>query len=781
MQSYTAGAIDLPPPPEAISDAPQDLTNSPVHVHVLDGRSVEGQLEYLSYAQKQLVIGRPAKQDRLKLTFKQLAYLSFRDNLAVNIRGETPSHQPVRPPQDQIHTFKVALTNRQEIAGNMRTAFLDGGGLHVFQLTDGGHVIRLFFPQEAIAGYQLGEQIGEMLLHENKISVEQLEKALSKQRELRNKRIGDYLVESSRLSKEQLTRALSEQHKQQSKARNGETPQKIGDILMAEGSLTPEDIEKALARQKADRDRKLGDFLVEMGATDEDEVHRALAGKLGLPFIKLESVNIQEEALDKVPGSLAQKFNVMPLKMVGNRLMIAVDDPFNKEAVDTIQFITNTHLELSIATAGDIEKAILHHYSDANLNKDILDAENLHKLFDLDSQQQAELKEAERLGDGAPVVRLVTKLIVDAIRQRASDIHIRPGESEVDLLFRVDGNLRLQRTFNKALLNAVIGRIKIIGKMDITERRLPQDGRAQMIDGANRVDLRISVVPTVKGESAVIRLLNSRVGLKSINDLGFNPVDAENFADMLSRSYGLVLVTGPTGSGKSTTLYAALRQVIERNLNIITVEDPVEYRISGINQIQVNTVPGYTFARALRNILRHDPDVIMIGEIRDVETGKIAVESALTGHLVLSTLHTNNAPGAITRLLEMGMDPFMLNGTLLGVFAQRLVRRNCESCLAVEPIDPLARKALQIKPDETFFAGTGCNECHGTGIKGRVAAYELLQMTPALRALVHEGVSVDELRAQALRDGMVPLTDNALELARSKVIPLAEAYRVRLE
>ncbi|MEX0827417.1 MAG: GspE/PulE family protein, partial [Haliea sp.] len=336
-------------------------------------------------------------------------------------------------------------------------------------------------------------------------------------------------------------------------------------------------------------------------------------------------------------------------------------------------------------------------------------------------------------------------------------------------------------SFTKGLLSAVVGRIKIIGRMDIAERRLPQDGHAKIIDNGNAVDLRISVIPTVNGESVVIRLLNTQQGLKSIKELGFNENDAETFINLLNKSYGIILVTGPTGSGKSTTLYAALQEVIKSNLNIITVEDPVEYHIEGIEQIQVNTAPGFTFAKALRHILRHDPDVIMVGEIRDQETAKIAIESALTGHLVLSTLHTNDAPGAISRLLEMGIDPFLLNGALLGVFAQRLLRRNCPHCLAEENPEPRLLKALGITEPHKFYAGTGCEKCNDTGYRGRMAAYELLSITPSMHALIDRRAALEEIRGQAMKDGMVPLTQNALDQALQKKTSLAEVYRVRLE
>ncbi len=316
--------------------------------------------------------------------------------------------------------------------------------------------------------------------------------------------------------------------------------------------------------------------------------------------------------------------------------------------------------------------------------------------------------------------------------------------------------------------------------MNIAERRVPQDGRARVVEGGNVVDLRISIIPTVEGESVVIRLLNTEVGLKTISELGFSERDLPVFSDLIHKSYGIILVTGPTGSGKSTTLYAALEEVRKQNVNIITVEDPVEYHIPGIEQIQVNSAIGFTFARALRNILRHDPDVIMIGEIRDEETARIAVQSALTGHLVLSTLHTNDASGAVTRLMDMGIESYLLSSSLLGVLAQRLMRRNCIECAREEDVEPGIRISLGVPKDEVFYKGAGCERCNGTGYSGRLAVYELLLVTSGLRRLIKEGVASEQIQREAAKEGMVPLTANALSQARIGVTSLEEVYRVRL-
>jgi type IV pilus assembly protein PilB len=505
---------------------------------------------------------------------------------------------------------------------------------------------------------------------------------------------------------------------------------------------------------------------------------RELAVRLGVPLVELRDFDVDVHALSMVPEEFARTHLVLPLLMLHGRLVVAMCNPADPELLSMLHLVSGRSVDGVVAEEADLYGAIDRYYG---VREDNGSLQELESVAQRELELNMPVQEVERLGKEKPVVRLVNSIMLDAIHRGASDIHLRPGDKKVELLFRQDGTLVHVRELAKMLLPAVVARIKILGRMNIAERRLPQDGRARMVERGQIVDMRISVIPTVDGESVVIRLLNASAGLRTIGELGFNPHDAEAFTDLLHKSYGMLLVTGPTGSGKSTTLYAALQEVKKQNLNIITIEDPVEYHIDQIQQIQVNTAPGFTFARALRNILRHDPDVVMVGEIRDQETAKIAVESALTGHLVLSTLHTNDAPTTVTRLIEMGVESFLVKSSLLGVLAQRLVRLNCPQCKAPEPVDALMRKALGVPAEEKFFQSTGCPECNQTGFHGRKAVYELLLLTPALRTLLSPTVAADVIREQAARDGMVPLTTNAIELARSGQISLAEAYRVRLE
>lgn len=509
--------------------------------------------------------------------------------------------------------------------------------------------------------------------------------------------------------------------------------------------------------------------------TTEERIQRSLAERLSLPFVRLPDYAFDETVLDMIPAAFARKNDVIPLRVNKTHLLVAVARPMDQDLYQSLNFVTGLSIDVTVSTAKDIQWAVRKFYGAQDDELALESINNGHN--DHDGIQQ----ELERLSSERPIVRLVSNILVDAIERGASDIHIKPRDKNVELIYRMDGVLTSIRFFSKHLLPAVVSRIKIIGGMNIAERRVPQDGRCCVKHKNNLVDLRISIMPTVEGESVVTRLLNSDVGLKSISEVGFSMHDQEVFKGLLNKSNGIFLVTGPTGSGKSTTLYAALAEVQQQNVNILTIEDPVEYHMDGIQQIQINQATGYTFARALRNILRHDPDVILVGEIRDEETGKIAVESALTGHLVLSTLHTNDAAGAVTRLLEMGIESYLLNGCLLGVLAQRLVKKNCPHCLQKEPVDTLMRKTLGVSEDEVFYRSIGCEHCNNTGVTGRIAVYELLEMTDAIRKKVHAAITSVEITELAIADGMVALTENALARARAKDISLAEVYRVRLD
>ncbi|GGX39493.1 type II secretion system protein E [Saccharospirillum salsuginis] len=553
----------------------------------------------------------------------------------------------------------------------------------------------------------------------------------------------------------------------------------LGEVLVASGVITREQLSEALAEQTRHPGERLGTILSNRGWAHHEEVVSALAQLLALPQVDLASFDIDPAVIDRVPARFAREHTVIPLLEGHDHLYVAVSDPTSSELVDLLRFMTGKSIELAIATEEAIHTAISEHY-DQDEEREAL-AEMPAEYPAPESRTRRKQSSAHSDRDDRPIIQLVQNILADAMTRRASDIHLRPREDRLDLLYRIDGTLHTIRALNKRLMPRLVSRIKVLGNMDIAEHRLPQDGRYRLTQHGKTIDLRLSIIPSIRGESVVIRLLDTNFALKDLRSLGYSADDETRLRHILARNQGMFLVTGPTGSGKSTTLYTALTELTRTHRNIITVEDPVEYHLDGLTQIQTKSDIGYTFARALRHILRHDPDIIMVGEMRDEETAKMAVESALTGHLVLSTLHTNSASATLTRMLEIGIEPYLVNAALQGVLAQRLVRKNCPACREPEAVSDEVRSLLGVEPGETFHKSRGCDQCHHTGVKGRAAVYELLTVTPELRELIQPGVSAQLLEKQAVSDGMTPLTHHALSLARQGVIPLSEVYAVRLE
>lgn len=773
--------IEFAPIPFHVTSDKEVLNHARVVIHLLDGSVVHGKLVHYLAAHENMIVLHEPDLNAIDIPLEKVRYVLFRQHLKTpNATHPLHAHTENAVIPTTIQPYHVFFKDGAKLHGRTFTSSVDMAGLHLFQVADNEHVVRVFVPQQTIKTYHIGPLLGEQLVKTSHIKPEHIDRAVQQQEVLRNKKIAEYPEIRAALNSEDLKKILKSQS---SYIISGEQHiPRIGEMLIDEHLISQVQLDKALAEQNRDRSKKIGQILVEMNAISTETLHIALAHKLSIPFVKLREFDFPPNIFKLLPVDIAHKHSVVPLFIFEDRLVIAMDDPSHIETIDLLRFITGRNLEVTIATKEDIEWVINNYYSvEEYITEDLSAAEeeligNVPEKLDDD-----ELHEIMRLGKEKPIVHLVNSIIVDAIRRRASDIHIRPQEQRVDLFLRVDGTMIKVRSFSKGLLPAISSRIKIIGQMNIAERRLPQDGRARVKDHNDTVDLRISVMPSINGESIVMRLLNVHVGLKSVSDLGFSMHDEEKFVDLLNKNNGIFFVTGPTGSGKSTTLYAALKEIINQNVNIITVEDPVEYHIDGITQIQVQSNIGYTFARALRQILRHDPDVIMLGEVRDEETAKIAVESALTGHLVLSTLHTNDAASAIARMLEMGIQSYLLGPTILGILAQRLVRRNCSHCSDVEKVAPHVRKLLNVEEHEVFYKGVGCDNCNHTGFSGRVAVYELLAVGPKMRELIERRASTEEIYQQALNDGMKQLTHHALDIARQRKTSLSEVYRVRLE
>ena len=514
------------------------------------------------------------------------------------------------------------------------------------------------------------------------------------------------------------------------------------------------------------------------GPAEADEASHALARRLALPMACLERLPVAQGVLSLLAPETARRLRAVPLAVHEGRIAVALEDPGDPDVIATLGFLLPQRIVPLVGSERGMREAIARHYDRA---EDEAMARQLG--IDLSSlRADAGQLDVERLASEKPVVRVVDELIADAVARRASDIHLRPGERGLEVLYRIDDELVAVRRFMHSLQPAIVSRIKVLGGMNLAEHRRPQDGRSTFVlPDARKVDLRVSVLPAIHGESVVVRLLDPEQGLWGIDQIGLTPADRQRLDEVMARSHGMFLTTGPTGCGKSTTLFAMLMELRRQRINILTIEDPVEMHVDDIQQMQVNRAADFTFASALRNFLRHDPDVIMVGEIRDRETATIAVESALTGHLVLSTLHTNTAATTITRLLDLGVEAYLLRSSLLAVMSQRLVRLTCLHCREVEQVDPRVREGLGVGADEVFYAGRGCSHCEGLGMHKRQAVYELMVMNARLRALIEPGADADALHRTALDDGMTPITQAALALARQGTISLAEAWRVRAD
>ncbi len=500
--------------------------------------------------------------------------------------------------------------------------------------------------------------------------------------------------------------------------------------------------------------------------------------KFGIPIIRLSKFNPDSQAIALLEASAARKYRAVPVLIDGNKCIIAMEHPNDKSALESLGFLCQPKVVPVLACGRDIRDAIAKYYDRVE------DWELLGQIGVSPGNQLQEPTEEEalRFSTEKPIVREVANLLADAASRRASDIHFRPGPEGTDVLFRIDGELIPVRRLISSLHRAIISRVKVLGRMNLAEHRKAQDGRSNFsLDNGRVIDLRISVLPTVFGESVVIRLLDTMESLWSIEQIGLEPEDRQKLDDVMARSHGMFLTTGPTGCGKSTTLYAMLMEMRRQNVNILTIEDPVEFHITDVQQMQVNRAADFTFASALRNFLRHDPDIIMVGEIRDRETASIAVESALTGHLVLSTLHTNTAATTVTRLLDLGVEPYLLRASLLAVMAQRLVKLTCIHCKEPEVVPAHILKTFKIDASEHFFKGRGCSHCDGLGIKYRKAVYELMVVSDQIQELIVPGAEADKIQRIAIAEGMRPLTQAGIDMARRGEISLQEAWRVRSE
>ena len=557
---------------------------------------------------------------------------------------------------------------------------------------------------------------------------------------------------------------------------------RIGDILVEEGILTEEQLEEALKAAKAEN-KKIGEAITDLGFASEQDIAEALSSQLGFEYVNLSTVHIPDNVLSLINESVLRKHLMIPYAFVPNtinQVKVAMVDPMDMSAIDDFSIVTNLLVVPSVATTRDILIALDRYYGDTETIKAA--QEYAREREDL-AAKLAEGDLSSQDVQSSPVVQLVTSMVEQAARQRASDIHIEAKEDSVRVRFRIDGSLYEKFTYSIHLLPAIMARLKIIGGMDIAEKRKPQDGRFTILVDKREYDIRVSVLPTVYGEKCVMRLAQKKALTRNKSELGFSPSELKAFDDILKNPNGILLVTGPTGSGKSTTLYTALSELNKEDVNIVTVEDPVEANIDGINQVQVNVKAELTFASALRSILRQDPDIIMIGEIRDGETAQIAVQASITGHLVVSTLHTNSASGSISRLINMGVEGYLLADSLVGIIAQRLVRRLCPYCKKPHLITDTERRIMGIRADVNpeIYEPVGCERCDNTGYSGRIGIYEIMKITPPLKELISKNASVSELKQMGMREGMHTLRQSATMLVIKGITSVHEMIKTTFE
>ncbi|BBB33167.1 type IV pilus assembly protein PilB [Thermotomaculum hydrothermale] len=566
---------------------------------------------------------------------------------------------------------------------------------------------------------------------------------------------------------------------------------KLGDLLVEAGLITKEQLQEALEIQKKDNER-LGTILVKLGYLTEEEITSFLSKQYGIPAVNLEHFEISEDVIKRIPSDIARKYMLIPITRTGSTLTVAMADPTNIYALDDIKFLTGLNVEPVVASELSIKKAIDKYYgseTQIELRKVVEDLEgDLGEDTDLEvveDEEEIDLDSLVASVEEAPVVKFVNMMLVDAVKKGASDVHVEPYEKYYRVRFRIDGILHEVMKPPLSMKDAITSRIKIMSKLDIAEKRLPQDGRIKLkmkIEGKKKeLDFRVSVLPTLFGEKIVMRILDPEKLMLDMTRLGFEQESLDKFTEAIRKPYGMVLVTGPTGSGKTNTLYSAISQLNTPETNIMTAEDPVEFNLPGINQVNVRDEIGLTFASALRSFLRQDPNIILVGEIRDFETAEIAIKAALTGHLVLSTLHTNDAPSTISRLMNMGIEPFLVATSVNLICAQRLVRRVCKNCKEEVKVPKKTLLDIGFKEEELkdlkIYKGKGCDVCNGSGYKGRVGLYEVMEVTDAIKDLILSGATALDLREQAIKEGMITLRRSGLIKIKAGITSIEEVLR----
>ncbi len=693
-------------------------------------------------------------------------------------------HGVEMPPQSQ--PFKISFIDGTKISGNTLGYRPDEKGLHLFPLTNEKHFIQTFYSHSAMDSYQVGEFLGELLLRHGLVTEAQLQNAVDIQNKNRNQPLGDYLRNNAIVSSDDLQTALKRQRSMPNL--------RIGAILVSEGLVTDEQVDEALAAQKDDRSRPLGEILIAQGVVSRVDVQRSLAKKLGIPYINLKEYQVPPDVISRVDQQVVSKLEMIPIGIFEGRLVVAMENPMNREGIEELRFNSNMSIEPVMADVEGIKEAIEFYYSDTGDEFSDIHFDGDEEQYEEEDSLSNDSSYEQQISDNL-VVKMVNKIIIDAYKQGVSDIHIEPypGKTKTVIRFRRDGSLVDYVKLPSQYKNALVSRIKVMAKLDISERRHPQDGKIDFKKfGPLNIELRIATIPTAASlEDVVMRILAAGKPIK-LDKLGLSPRNLQKTKELTAVPYGMFLVCGPTGSGKTTTLHSILGNINTPDRKIWTAEDPVEITQPGLRQVQISSKGGVTFANAMRAFLRADPDVIMVGEMRDKETTSIGIEASLTGHLVFSTLHTNSAPESIVRLLDMGMDPFNFADSLLGVLAQRLAKRLCSKCKEKYHPDEeevnglLTEYCLDMQATEgemvtdkvlsewhesflnsdgqfVLYRRVGCNECNQTGYAGRLGLHELLVSSDEVKRHIINRFPIIDLTHLAILEGMRTLLQDGIE------------------
>ncbi|MGH8675203.1 MAG: GspE/PulE family protein [Burkholderiales bacterium] len=769
-------ALQWPHPPyyEPIDDA-ESLSEEPAIALLRDGRSLIGVLTRFDPAEGVFEM-RPHEGNLIEISPRDLLELRLTRPVKLRRRRSVLDEQAaVGEAVPERQTFRLTLANDSVIEGETLGFDTHTLGLFLYLGDNSEGATRTFVPADAIKRKQIGRRLGDLLVSEQHVTPRQITAAIEHQKARRNRKLGDYLTREQIISRSDLAAAIERQRQM--------PVMRIGEALVAMNLITEAQLEDALAVQKEHRGKPLGEILVELSLISREDLKRTLTQQLGIPYVDLSRYEVEPGVLKLVPAAVATEYNVLPLCIDGRALVLAVENPLDPIPLDRIRFLSGMPIAPVMAAGVELREAVKQHYGIAAPSIKIEDL--AAELDNVSAPQEAD-EDQVRETDSV-LVRLVNKMVLDASEAKASDIHIEsyPGKQPVRIRFRQDGALREYLTLPASYRAALLSRVKIMASLDISEKRRAQDGKILFQNfGPAKLELRLATIPTTDGlEDAVLRVLPGG-GAAAMDQLGLRPAVLAELQKAALRPYGILLVCGPTGSGKTTTLHSILSHINTPDLKIWTAEDPVEIQQAGLRQVQVHPKIGWTFAAAMRSFLRADPDVIMIGEMRDEETARIAIEASLTGHLVLSTLHTNSAPESVVRLLDMGMQPFNFADSMLGILAQRLVRRLCAKCKIVEAVAPQDLQDLaveycadaELSPDAVAqewskrYSGApklarapGCDRCSSSGYSGRLGIHELLVNSPRVRPLIRRSAGADELRTAGIAEGMRTLRQDGIE------------------